>query len=288
MRQPQPPAARAPFGLLLALAPLSACAATLSTFQPAHVPETGHVGAEVGWDVSAPLGTISRVFDAAETLSTAANQKTLTQAERFQLVEAGANLALVPPGVVMHAGLAFVPTARLEVGLRWSTGTWRLGARYQLLDQEKNGIDLTAGLGVSRFKYSFPIDISSLEKVVKLDDFVRWSIDFPLLIGTHGTWYRLWTGPRILLSRFDTAIGLALPATANTPAEMVMASVDGTAAFVGGQGGVALGYKHLFVVFELTIVQLISTGHLTLAGQRQDVDLGGLVIYPGIGLMGEF
>jgi hypothetical protein len=35
------------------------------------------------------------------------------------------------------------------------------------------------------------------------------------------------------------------------------------------------------------VVQLISTAHLGLPGRRQDADLNGLVIYPGIALMGE-
>lgn len=269
---------------LLALLP--ACAPSLSSFQPAHVPAKGHIGAEGGWDISAPVGTIMRTIDAAKTISQAAKNETLTDAQRIQLIDAGTNLALVPPGLVTHVGVSYVPWSRWEAGLRWSSGEWRLGVRRQLLDIAADGVDLTMGLGVSRFAYDFPVD--EVLEVVKLDQFVRWNIDVPMLIGTHGDWYRLWTGPRFIYSRFDAAMRLDLPATGSTPAQMMLASVDGNAVFVGGQGGVALGYKHLFVAFELTIVQLISTGHLRFADQRHDVDLGGLVIYPGIGLIGEF
>jgi hypothetical protein len=124
--------------------------------------------------------------------------------------------------------------------------------------------------------------------VLELQDFTRWSLDVPLLVGKHGSWYRLWGGPRLLFSTFRTAMTLNLPAAAGSPEQSIVASVDGTAAFVGGQGGVALGYAHLFLGFELTIVQLISNARLEVAGQGQDVDLGGLVIYPGLALMGEF
>src|SRR5690242_12926877 len=105
----------------------SGCAATLSGFQPAHVAKQGHVTAEFGWDVSAPTGTISRSIDAGKTLARAADSHTLSDSERRQLIEAGANLAIDPPGFVMHAGVAFVPLQRLELALRWSSGSWRGG-----------------------------------------------------------------------------------------------------------------------------------------------------------------
>jgi hypothetical protein len=134
---------------------------------------------------------------------------------------------------------------------------------------------------------SFPVN-DIIGDVLHLDDFTRWNLDIPLVVGKHSDWYRLWGGPRIMFSRFDSALTLHLPATGATPAEVVAASVEGNATFLGGQGGFALGYRYLFVGVELTIVQLISSAHLELAGQRQDVELGGLVIYPGIALMGEF
>jgi hypothetical protein len=270
--------------LLLPLA--SGCAATLSGFQPAHVAEQGHVTAEVGWDVSAPTGTISRTIDAGKTLARAADSQSLNDSQRRQVIEAGANLAIDPPAAVMHAGLAFVPITGWELALRWSSGAWRAGFRHQFLRQDRHGVDLTMGLGVSRFSYEFPIH--EVIDIIRLDDFTRWSLDIPLLVGKHGSWYRLWGGPRLIFSRYDSAMTLHLPAAGGSPAEVVAASVGGNATFVGGQGGVALGYRHVFLGLELTIVRLISHAHLDLAGQRQDADLSGLIIYPGIALMGEF
>jgi hypothetical protein len=264
----------------------SGCAATLSGFQPAHVPAKGHVSAELGWDVSAPTGTISRTLDAGKTLARASQSRSLTDSERRQVIEAGANLAIDPPALVMHLGVAFVPVDRWELGLRWSSGSWRAGFRHQFLTQERDGLDLTAGLGISRFSYEFPIH--EVINIIHLDDFTRWSVDVPLLVGKHASWYRLWAGPRLLFARYDTALTLDLPATGSTPAEVVAAAVSGQATFIGGQGGVALGYAHLFVGFELTIVRLISHAHLELTGQRQDADVGGLIVYPGLALMGEF
>src|SRR5947207_15913469 len=103
---------------LLLLLAVSGCAASLSSFQPAHVPARGHVGAEAGWDISAPLGTISRALDAGKTLAKAASSRSLSDAERRQLIEAGANVALDPPGLVTHLGGSFVPYTGWELEMR--------------------------------------------------------------------------------------------------------------------------------------------------------------------------
>src|SRR5262249_35567092 len=155
-----------------------------------------HITAEIGGDVSAPTGTITRTIDAGETLAKAARDHSLTDSERRQVIEAGANLAIDPPAVVMHLGLTYVPVERWELGLRYSYGSWRVGVRRQLLTQERYGLDLTVGLGLSRFSYEFPVQ--DLVNVLHLDDFTRWSLDIPLLVGNHAAWYRWWAGPRLL------------------------------------------------------------------------------------------
>jgi hypothetical protein len=276
----------APLALSLALA-ASGCATSLSGFQPAHVAPKGHATAEMGMDLSIPTGTISRAIKAGQTLAAAARTRSLTTEERRQLIEAGANATLAPLWVVMHVGGTFVPVSRLELGVRWASGAFRGGARYQLLDHARDGLDLSAGVGVSRFAYDVP-SIDAIEQVLKVDDFVRWSVDFPILVGKHSEWYRLWGGPRIMLSRFSSAMRLELPANPVSPAETVLASVDGNAAFVGAQGGVAIGYRYLFLAFELNVVRLFSDARLQAATLDQDVDLSGWVIYPGVALMGEF
>jgi hypothetical protein len=40
---------------------------------------------------------------------------------------------------------------------------------------------MSAGIGVSRFTYSIPI--SDYIPVLKIDDFTRWQIDVPVLVG---------------------------------------------------------------------------------------------------------
>jgi hypothetical protein len=270
--------------LLVALTP--ACATSLSSFQPAHVAQKGHVQVEMGTDVSIPTGTISKTIDASKTLVRAAATRNLTPEERRQLFEAGANLALDPPSAVFHFGVAYVPVPALEVSARYSSGGYRVGVRRQLLTQEAHGVDLTPGVAGGRHSTSFPID--NVLDILTLDDFTRWSLEVPLVLGKHTDWYRIWGGPRFLLSWYSTEMKLNLPATPSTPAEVVAASVEGTATFIGAQFGAAVGYAHVFFGFELTVVRLISTASLTAATQSADVDLGGTIVYPGVAFMGEF
>lgn len=272
--------------LLLALALAAGCAPALSSFQPAHVAPRGHVQAQAGLDLSLPVGTIQKSIDAGRTLARAAESRTLDAAERRQVLEAGVNLALDPPAAVGHAGIAWTPVERWEVGVRRTPGAWRLAGRHQLRDQETDGWDLSVGLGLQRFAYRFPV--REVLGILELEDFTRWSVDVPVVAGTRGRWYRLWGGPRVILTRYRSALRLDLPPVGGLPGEQVLASVEGSGAFLGAQGGVALGYRWLFVGLELTVVRLVSRARLALGDQSTDVDLGGVIVYPGVALMGEF
>lgn len=259
----------------------SGCATALSSFQPAHVPEQGHVQAEAGIDVSVPTGTIIKTIDAAETLESVAETRDLTEAEKVAIIEAGANLALNPPAALAHAGLAVAPFERWEVGVRYAAGAWRLGVRHQLLKQDDDGIDLSVGLGGSRGTQSYPIE--DVLDTLEVEEFTRWNVDVPVTLGKHGDFYRWWTGPRLLYTTMSSSIILKLP-----PDEVEVASVEGDGLYVGGMLGGAIGYKVIFLAAELTVAQLFSGADLTLLGDTRRVDLDSLVIYPAVGLMGEF
>jgi hypothetical protein len=168
------------------------------------------------------------------------------------------------------------------VGLRYAGSAYRLGGRYQLLDHVTGPMDMTVGVGVSRFSYEFPL--SDQIPVLKLEDFSRWQVDVPILVGTSRDYFRVWAGPKLLATTFETRLTLSLPN------ETEVARFDGTAFFVGGQAGAALGYKRLFVAFELTLVQALGTAHLTATGldpSTHDSKLSSFTIFPSVGLMGE-
>ena len=55
----------------------------------------------------------------------------------------------------------------------------------------------------------------------------------------------------------------------------------------GGQLGAALGYKHVFLGFELTMAKFWTSASLKLLQNKHDVDLESFIVYPGFALMLE-
>lgn len=263
------------------------CAPALSTMQPAHVAEKGHFQAEVGMDIAIPTGTIVSAIDGGIALAETAESQTITDEQRKRIFDAGSALALNPPTPVQHIGLAYTILDNWEVDLRYSVSAIRLGTRYQIFQDKKHKIDLTIGAGVSRYVLEFPVN--DFIGILELEDYERWQFDFPIQIGKHGDWYRVWGGPRIMLTTFGTSLTLTLPARSGQPSEVELASFSGTGAYIGGQAGAALGYKYVFVAFELTLAQLFSGGDLNAFGQEAlKVDLDSFLVYPAVGLLLEF
>jgi hypothetical protein len=263
---------------------VASCAPSLSTFQPAHVAPKGHLSVSTGIEGGVPVGALTTLLDTGKTLARqGANGQPLTDAEKWQIFDAGVNLLLLTPSIGPHVAVTYVPAPHFEVGIRYAGAAWRGGARYQLIDHEHGPFDLTVGLGISRFSFSFPL--SDQIPGLSLDDFSRWQVDVPVLVGTSRDWFRVWAGPKLLLTTFSTALSLSLPG------DTTLARFDGTGAVLGGQGGFAVGYRRLFVAFELTLAEAFGSAHLTAVGltpPTHDTKVSSFTIFPSVGLMAEF
>lgn len=265
----------------------SGCATALSSFSPAHVPPKGHVHAEAGFDVSVPTGTITQTIDSGKALAASAASRTLTEQERQQVFDAGVNLALNPPALLQHFGIAYAPVERTELSLRSVGGGWRFGGRYQLWVQGVDrGWDLTVGLGAARQSFAFPVD--NVLDILTIDDFRRYAFDLPIVFGRRGRWYRLWGGPRLLATTGSSQMRLNLPASGQGSAETVLAAVDSSGFYYGAQTGFALGYEKVFLGIELNLVKFNGQADVTVGATARTVSLDTFVVYPGIALMGEF
>jgi hypothetical protein len=271
--------------LSTAVVALHGCAPPLSTFQTARIAPKGTWAAAVGLEGSVPLGTLGDIVDSGENLGVRASHgETLSSNEKWQVFGAGMQLLLGPPSVGYHFMAAYVPVDRVEVSLRYAGSALRLAGRYQVLYRETAPFDMAIGLGIARFSYGVPM--GSYIPVLKVDSFSRWQIDVPWLIGTQNRWFRAWTGPRFLATFFDAGLRF------ETSSQTVGASMSGSAFFVGGQGGLGVGYRWLFVAFELTVAEMLGGAQTRAPGiadsPTRDLELNGLVIYPSFGLMGEF
>jgi hypothetical protein len=259
------------------------CAPSLATMQPARVGPQGSVQVTAAMEVAIPTGTISRTLDVATTISDRAlNGDPISEADRQQLFTAAVNVLASPPSLSPLFAVAYAVRDRIEVGLRYAGQGWRLGARYQPLRHEDGPFDLVVGAGVARSAYKIPL--AEFISVLEVDDFTRWTIDVPVTVGASRSWFRTWIGPKLVYSRFDTAVRLVIP---NEVPEVV--SFDGHSTFIGGVGGVALGYRNLFFGIELTVGRLSGSTAtaLSTAGVLRSADVGGTVVYPAFGLMGE-
>ena len=152
--------------------------------------------------------------------------------------------------------------------------------RPQLLGQDDSGVDMTVGLGLGAAAFDPPIH--SVLDNVEVGDFVRWNVDLPITVGWHGSWYRFWTGPRLLYSSMSETMTLHLPYETT-----VTGSVSGRGLYVGGFVGAALGYRSLFIGPELTLVELFGTAEVSALGVTTSARLDSFVVYPAIAVMGE-
>jgi hypothetical protein len=265
---------------------MSGCAPALSSFTPAHVAPKNHVQAELGFDVSVPTGAIHDIVDEGATIANAARERELTDEERERLFGAGTALGLNPPSLVAHVGAGYTLLDHFEVGGRLSSGAWRLGARYQLLEQALQSLDGTVSLGGGHYSYEFPL--SDQIPFIELHDFSRWQVDMAFLVGRHGDWYRVWAGPRLLLSFYESELTFQQPSAPGASTdEIVVASVDGAGTYLGAQLGAALGYKHVFVAFELTCAKFWTSASLGLLENQREVELESFIVYPGFALLFE-
>jgi len=268
------------------------CAPSLATMQPAHVAPKGHFEATAAVEIGIPTGTISRAIDVGDSLSKdVQNQMMITPAQERQVFDAGVNFVASPPSASTHFALNYTVLNNWEVGVRYAAGGWRVGSRYQFLHHEDGPFDMTLGAGISRIATEIPI--ASAIPLLDVHDFTRWTVDTGLQFGTSRGFYRAWVGPRFLYSHFDTGISLDVPGVPMND----LASFTGHGIYYGGQGGLAIGWKHIFFAFELTICELSGKATLSAisgpnAGGSEpiatDVDISGLVIYPTFGLLGEF
>lgn len=266
-----------PAGALL----LAGCGASLSSFQPAHVPAPGHVQGEAGFDISYPIATIGAVIDAAEAVEEIAEERILTDEEVRLIAEGAAGIGFNPPAIIGHMGLALAPLERFEIGARVATSGWRLGVRGQLLEQDRHGIDLSVGFGFGT-ALTKPAIEAALETVT-VNRYSRLNADVPITLGRHGSWYRWWFGPKLLYSRATQTVTVDLPYDVR-----VQGDLSGHGAYLGGFAGAALGYRHVFVGPELTVVGLFGNVDVDLLGRTERVRLDTAVVQPSFAVMGEF
>jgi hypothetical protein len=273
----------------------TACAPVVSTLRPARVLPQGDVHVGIGYGFNFPVGALTDTLVRAKDLVVDSESGDgLSDAEIVDLVGASLLLLTNAPLPSMDFQVAYGLWAnRLELDLRKSSGAWRLGTRFQILRAADHEVDLSVGLGAS--KYSTPTVLGILEKVGQAET-SRFSIDVPVLAGWSWEFGHLWMGPKALYTAYDIDLRLntgRLPVdevTNEIPAEE--AHLEGSSVYIGGQLGGAVGYRYVWVTAEITVMQVLGSVDYRVGDGgslvQGSLDPGGLVIAPNIGIMASF
>jgi hypothetical protein len=262
---------------------LAACGTNLSTMSPAETTPAGHVRVAGGGGLSAPVGTITTLLRQGERLATrAAEGEPLSEAERDELLRASIAALFALPSVNPELQARIGLHERVDVGLRLGAGALRADGRVMVVAPDAPGaLAVSAGLGLGYYAFSVPTP-SFVERVVRLSDYRRFELDVPLLFGWSTDIWRVWTGPKLVFTTYG------IDATLAAPMANAVASARGVQTFLAAQIGGALGFRHGWVVLELTVAYGLGGADIEVLGSRViEVSTNDLVIYPALGLLLE-
>ena len=272
----------APLAVALALG--SACSPTLSSLEPARTIPAGHVQVTSGLYVSLPSGDVRDALEGARGMGHGGGA--LSPQDATTLVRAGTAVVVQPPSVGGSVSAAVGLSQRFALSLRASGNAARAAVRWQFL-RVAPGFYGSLGVGVSTYFYGFPVQqfVSDLT----LDDFSRVELDVPLSFGVSGKVGHLWFGPKLVFSRYDAHLTACLSPGDSGCAREATLGVGGTAFYVAGQLGAAIGWKRVWFAAELTVAY-VSAGadvELSMGGHSSShhISSDGVVLQPAVGLL---
>jgi hypothetical protein len=274
--------------------------------QPASVVPVGHVHAVAAADVSVGVQGIVDAVDSAQELSDRVNNGgQLTTADFDTVLKTASALLVNTPSVGPHIQLGVGVAPRVEVDFRYALQAIRFGARYQFLgvpavrelgQGEGQGFAGTAGFGYSRYVGAAYLP-SEIDSVVLSQDTSRNELDIPLTFGWSNRFAHFWFGPKYLYSKFSHNIGVCFDLDDNgTPSagsngcqSSGIASLSGSAHYLAGQVGVAVGYRYVWLALELTAARMwasadgvLTDGSATVSGSFSPRDV---VVAPTVGFL---
>lgn len=283
----------------LAAAFSSGCASNLAQMQTARTLKPGQlrVSGGVGWYIPATqLGNAvgNGVAVAAQGIEAAATRKDfeLSDEDKRRIAINSVALATMPPSPSAQLDVRVGIVPRLDVGLRYSIDAVRADAKLNFWhdgeDDPEDGLprkskDLALGFSVSKHLYNTPI--GDMMGMVKLDHFNRWDFEVPLYVSIDvSRYFGVYGSGRYRFSyvSFDETVNYVSHCgceeapqhyTVTTPTKMV-------SHFYGATAGIRVGSARFAWMLELTVGNTVAKTRLL----GEDVELGGITIYPATGI----
>lgn len=275
---------------LLAALLSTACSTSVTSLQTGRALEPGQVQITAAASLPVSTSAISGALDSVDALEgeledAATSDDTAIDAEtQRQLNESALALLLFQPSPVMEINGRVGVVPMLDVGLRYSARQVKGDLKYQIWDSPDGH---AAGISLG-YSYHLSIAPSFLESAfdlleyVKLNDYSRHDLDLNLIWSKDwGEWLSLYGGLRYLISFISLDADLE---KVQSELGLERTSLSNRLHMVGVTGGAMLGYKYLFLHLELSVLNAEYAP--TILGEQ--VDLGGVVVSPAIGLTTKF
>lgn len=272
---------RPPLCLASAAALALGCGPILSTMTPAQVTPHHSVRAAGGFGASVPAGQIVDAIDTVVTLAgRVSRNEALTPAEQNTLASQAVGLVFSPPTLSyeFQARYGFLP--RWDAGLRLVGSNVRADARFQVLSTERGApLDLSVGAGLGLGLTGLSLG-SVVESVISVDDYRVFTVDVPVLAGWSGRFGHLWFGPKVVAGFHGTGMSVRV-----SSAETRVLDVSGTTFHYGALVGGAVGYRWVWVAFELSVLGMNGSASITFPGGSYAPTFGGVVVAPSFALL---
>ncbi|MCA9601599.1 MAG: hypothetical protein KC417_06235 [Myxococcales bacterium] len=267
------------------------CTASLATLTPAKTTPGGHVRIAAAAEANLPTGAVLDQLQSANSRAKQLENGEMATQDDLKLF-AGATVASVATPLTATGDLQLRVglTDEFDIGIRYFGGTMHGDVRYQFLGDTAKDDTFHGSIGVGGGLFVFGADLpvpGQYDGFITIKNNSQYQVDGSLLFGWSGTFGHLWFGPKVVFSGFDTDATIALDGL--TPAIL---NVNGTNFYYGGQLGLAIGIAFFWVVAEVTVAGVTTSGDATpsagpLTGTI-DASNSGLIIYPAGGLLLEF
>ena len=292
-----PSSSRPPIVLLFALTAAviaSAAGCTSAVTQLQRGKTLDRLQFEVNVGMSAPISgkAVQSIIDAEEVLSQRidnANTQgtTLTEADARALTEVAAAVLLFTPipstELSVRGGIGW----GVDVGLRITGPRTQVDAKWQALHARQHGLDLGVSLAVASHSSPAPSlweSAFSVAESLKIAEYKRRDVTLSL-IGSRdfndifSAWFAL------AYSRSSIVIGSALQGVAaNANIDPSALEIDEVMHQYGGQLGCRVGYKYVFLLIEVSVMQADFSP--TILGEK--LELSGLIVTPSLALQATF
>lgn len=265
---------------------MPACATSMSMLNTGKTLSPGHVQATAAYSVPVHTNLVDAVTDGAKQLDQDLLAVDTISEEQFRdlldtALNGGLFFTLGAPELMVRTGITDALLEGLDAGLRYNGSQVKLDAKLQVWESASGNSALACSAAYGHQLSGIP----GILKNLTLTEFKRHDADFAIPISYEpGNVFRAYLAPRLLLSFVTANPKLSAELTDRLPDSLkdYLPSDyfgDETMLYVGGTGGIMVGYRRLFLNLELTAMKLIFEPTIL----KQKRDYGGYAIAPSFG-----